>query len=565
MKKVFKQSAIVALGVLLCQGLEAANDEKISLEATEYITINDTPDNLVNNNGVVPVGFTLTVPNRAIKADYARVYKPVLVNGGWRQELPAIIVKGTNYDVVKQDEYTFRESSADKKRYYGSYVKPMFKSMEVPYQIDLEFHPSMRGAQLEVESEELTFSRGREWWRKSKEVESFDEINNGVIDYSNLLKYDQPLYLHSDKIQNESLGLVSIFNVRSTEVDKEVFDGPFADFVSRVKALQSADSKIESIEITVAASIEGSLSLNQELAEGREKSIKQVVDAAFPDLASSGVIRYNHKDENWDDFERAIKNESYYDAIAPIINSDDDPDVKERRLLSTKYRSDILDICHNLRNFNAKISYSAPYEIKKVGEFASSVSAKDLNGKRESVRNSNDLFEQNKIMVSYMNEGDYIKAFRVYQQMDDMTPSVANNVGVLLTFLGDYPMAEYYFGLANGVAARDYNLAMMYMHAKRYTAAADTFGNMTYPNAIIANLAAKRYTKASTLSRSSEYASADVLYLRSLAYSYTESDEITLFTLSEACTLDSKYRDYAKNQAEFIPLRTLESFKKIVK
>ncbi len=560
MKMILKKSAIVAVGLLLCQGLEAANAGKyqITLKSTEVITYESTK-NLENVDGQVPVAFTLNVPKKAIKMAEARTYKPVLVNGTWRQELPSIIVKGRTYDIVKREEYMFREDNADNTKYYGSYVKPAFEELDVLYNIDVDFHPSMRGAELKVECEELTITRGD---RAKGDFTSYDKLNHGVKDYTCYYVFDQPTYIYGDEKISDGFGSASIFEVGSTVVDNEAFDCDFNKFVNKIKCLESRDCHIQSMHVAVAASFEGSLKLNSELAEGRENSIRKVVGEAFPDKVN--MTTYSHQDENWDDFITAVSKEPYADKVMAIIDGESDLDRREQKLLSTQYRKSIMDLCGKLRNCKIDVAYKAPKRSNKEGEYAPTMKGA---GSRGEVMNSPSIYDKNVNMLDYMDKGDYNKAFKVYQQMDkeQITPAIANNIGVLLTFLGDYPMAKYYFDKAECVDAHDYNLGTMYLHAGEFEASADAFGDVSSPNAVIANLAAGRYAKATELSCDREYDCAEMLYLRSLAYSYTQSEELTLSTLAQACEKDSKYKEFAKNQAEFMTLRNLDAFKKIVK
>ncbi len=562
MNMIFKKSAIVAAGLLLCQVVGAANEEKysISLESTEVVTYDQNPENLQNNSGEVPVAFTISIPQRAIKASNARVYKPVLVNGAWRYDLPSIIVKGRTYDIVKGEEYRFGEDNVDNTKYYASYVKPAGSGLEVLYETSASFHPSMRGAQLEVNCEELTITRGKGFFNGSS---SYVEVNNGVKDYTNLYDYDQTTYLYNNEEMVDNFGTASIFEVGSTVLDRAALDVPLSNLAEHLKSLKCAGAQIDAVDVKVAASFEGSLELNSRLARGRERSIKEVVDATFPCMLD--IINYSHEDENWDGFIEAVSREPYAELALSIIDGESDLDRREQKLLATQYRADILDICANLRNCSVQISYKAPKSIEKVGQFEPNMVQKGASS-NSNVNVPADIYEQNTLMLDYMNAGDYAKAFAVYEKMETTAPAISNNIGVLLTLLGDYPMAEYYFSLAEGMESRDYNLGTMYLRAGKFAAAADTFAEMSCPNAVIANLAAGRYDMAAKLACGGEYTSAKMLYLRAVAYTYVESDDMVLFTLDKACELDPLYKEYAENyQAEFIPFRVLPAFKKIVK
>ncbi len=572
-----KKIAIATAGLLLCAGLEASaeNLEKkmITVESSDFIVLDESLTNLQNVDGIVPVAFTINVAKSAFSLDHARVYFPALVNGDWRMELPPVIVQGRNYAIVKGEESRFKEENIDNTEYMASYVKPIFKGIEVPYQIAVAFEDEMRGSQLVVDSELLSISRGNEWWTCTKKETQGTQnvVNNGIIDYTNFFVYNQPLYTYESEMISEDFGTNSIFKIKSLKVEKDVFEVPFENLVSKVKELQTAEYRIDSVIVKVAASPDGPLKLNEKLAEGREEVMRELMAENLPELTED-VVTYIHIDENWDDFvDKIMVTDLYNVEVASIINEISDLDEREKALRKTSARKDIVAIYKTLRNGIAKIYYTAPRKVTIEDSHILAYSSTSLPNDEfvAEYEDESDMYVINDAMVDCILSGDYATGFELSKILStmDMEPEIVSNVAIMLTFMGDYPMAKHYFDKINTceIPSRDYNLAMMYMHAKDYKAASCTFGDKVCVNSIVANIAAEQYDKAVDMSLDSYYSDAEYLYLRALAYTFTQDDDLMLFTLRQACELDPAYKELAKNQAEFIPFRENEVYKNIVK
>ncbi len=601
---IFKKFSAAAIGLLLCTGLEAS----AASNATESVTVNGlqstvvgSEKNLVNEEGgVVPVSFVVHVPHGAFSMDCARVYTPVLVNGKYRKELPSMIVMGRSYAIETSDEERFKEEGVDSNSYYASYVKPIFKGVDAPYDIELDFECGMRGAQLQIEVAEQNFNsgvkQGKSWWMYTSDAKlpSIATIDGGVVDYTNFIKFDQTTFSYVDSTIEETFDDESVFVIKSTKLIPDAFDAPFKEMMCEVNSLiEDCGVRINAMNVNVTASIEGPYSQNAKLAEGREAVIKSAIEGRLPKLCKD-VVTYSHEDECWDDFEAYVSEKDFYEGeVAQIIKFTEDPDNREMMLMATPYRKELLEICKTQRNCGISVDYTTTTAKRNCKGFTLIDDINEMDD--ETIEACGDNLAVSNKMVELMKEGEYFKAYRVFQQLEgEVSPTVANNIGVLMTFIGDYPMAKHYFAKAKGVKCVDYNVAMMYMAAKDYAAAAEAFGDKVCAHSIVANMAAKNYQRAIELTlcdkkpecckkccdvkyvespvqcekvtpECDKESEAFYTYLRAIAYTYELNENMAIFALRQAFELDPTLKLLAMNQAEFIPLRDIKSFKKIIK
>lgn len=120
------------------------------------------------------------------------------------------------------------------------------------------------------------------------------------------------------------------------------------NYLGNAAALAEIASLMDSAEntgivVTTFSSPEGNWHYNKDLSSRRASAIKTWLESNYP--ATAGNIVLHTGVEAWDDLSARIKADSHLsddarNAILDIISSDDDPDVKERRLSAQpQYRS----------------------------------------------------------------------------------------------------------------------------------------------------------------------------------------------------------------------------------
>lgn len=122
-----------------------------------------------------------------------------------------------------------------------------------------------------------------------------------------------------------------------------------------------ADITITSLSIKGYASPEGSYSLNARLAEGRTAALKQYVSRLYQ--FDADFIHASSEPEDWEGLRRYVESSSleHRQEILALIDTDGDPDQKERRIKSA-YPADyryLLQHCYPaLRHSDYRIEYT---------------------------------------------------------------------------------------------------------------------------------------------------------------------------------------------------------------
>lgn len=596
MKRFFNIKSATLLSMLMCVGVTSARECK---EIT-YTPTTTEGELVIERDGVIPISFEINIPARNIGIDNARIYRPYLVNGDWKRELPTIIVEGMNYKSAKADEVSFgdRKSGRATAQVYGSsYRMPLWEEVvtgvSLPYECVIDAETEAIGALLIVESERVSIRRYDSNWICRKEVDArptIDTLNltnpyqtvkstfKTTFGGNEFMNLNPRMYLYtssrSDLVQT-NFSDKSVFVESECEVDQKEFSAPFEKLVDTIAKLQKEGATLDKVIIKVASSPDGPLSKNRRLAECRTMLIQKLVNESIPAFTDK-ITTYITVDENWDAFITVIKSRSDLSSsqILSIIKSQEDLDAREKELLKSEFGDEILRIFGELRECNVTAHYTYPIEmsdkksccdmyivaVKSLKEVPFNIIAEDIEA-------GVTLESANNAMVAATMNGDYKAAFKHFKSIESMKMNeyIASNVAVLLSYIGDYPMSEYYFAKAKSLKSTMPNLATMHIIRGDYAKAMEIYGDCRCQNSIALKLAHGQYDKVIELTKDSGYSNAELLYLRALAYSHTENNELTLFTLEQACLADSKNRVRAKSQPEFADLYGCPAFKAIVK
>lgn len=583
----------------------ACERPKVDVKAAEIVRVNCMPTFLKNKNGKVPVSFIIEVPKRAFAHDEARVYTPILRNGDWEMELQPLKVEGRSYDIVKNDQAQFDRKDLDNTDYYSVDVMARPFPLEIPYDTDVDFDPRMMGAELWINAKTHSIQRSKSYVGESKDIKV---IYMGVLDYSSFMSFDQRLILKSTSKPVslvEDFGKQSVFIENTDELIGDNFYPKFDSFSALVARLADNGARFYNVKVAVSASPDGPLAKNEQLAIDRTAKIKELVKVNIPALESVNV-EFETISENWDSYiEKIESTSSYTDAVRSIVEGEMDLDVRENKLYAQNGTSATKSIFVSLRNCTIELTYDLSKQlvngkdccknpnVAKIG--GSGVDMSAINS--EYNKNKTSVAAQNNMMVALTLQGNYADAYDIANGIsnENICPTVANNKGVLMGYMGDYAMARYLLekptaksssccssesaakesasscskgscstGCGSVAAISKYNLAMAYLQMGDFANASNLFCDKYSANAVAANLGAGRYEKAAELTFATDPRNAEAIYMRALAYTFTLNTELVLFTLEQACNIDPIYKKYAKNQAEFMCLRDNKQFQAIV-
>ena len=567
MRKLLKCTLLLALSLVLGVSANLA----IAGRKSEVVSVGELAA-MKSVDGKVLVQFDIYIPQNELLSREARIYKPIFVNKEWSQELPAVKVEGRNYQIVKSDQERFDKKDLDSTAYLAVYDKEK-KSMVIPYEYQVDFSPNLKGSDIIVTQERTSICRGACFCSVCEKVDTLARIGAGVVDFSDFFTYDQRFYLKSTYdagVITEDFNNSSIFAINTDDIIEENFNNPYEALVSRLNDLMSIGSVIDSVNFVVASSPDGPLAKNIVLTDKRLAKMKEIANKTLDNL-SPNLVKFYGVNENWDAMVDAmVAADIMTDECSEIIANEEDLDKREASLAKSIPSNVLVEIYGKLRNCKIVIDYGKPHELSDLifdGSYVGINGSNTLNldlikAEYEKEKNPTTI---NNMMVAYTILKEYDKAYELSTQLNISDAQITNNKAVLYSLMGDYPFAEFLLLDIADVMDVQNNLALNYVRLGDFEKASTVYGCDRSINSIAVKLAAGQYEEAAELTMSESYPSPELMYLRSLAYSYTEKPELTLFTLKQACEMDAKFKEYAKNQAEFIPFRECSVFTDIVK
>lgn len=573
MNTTYKFILISAVSLLPAAGVQAKQPSTIEVKKAEFVATDNVPASLTKGGGNVKIAFDLGVAEGSLSTNEAYIITPELRNGTWRQELPVIAIEGRSYKIGYEEHKLFKDKLEDTTPYAERYVYDD-KGMEIHYRIEIPFLPQMRGAELIINREICRQCKNG----KCNKDQKTTIAANGIVDFSDFFTFNQSLYLFTGQEKgsfSDNFGNTSVFELNSPKIYQEAFAAPYAAFLAKMNELKERGAEFPSVAFTISSSPDGGLWKNDQLATQRVETIKQIVSKDLSFIEPS-AITYTAIPENWTAFKEAISGTPFDTKIVARYLKDyiGDPDTLELILARMQNGDKYKEIYQSLRNCTVAVSYLIDHIISDELQTGSTLLEVKMGAKEQinieqisaNLKKVKNAYTLNNMLVAYTQHGDFEQALACAEQISnkDINPIIANNKAVLYTYLQDYPMAKTLFEKASKAPAVNYNKALLALNKENYKEAADLFGKCDCINSIAAHLAAGRYEQAAALTHVADPVTAEILYLRALAYSYTESDALTLRTLKSACELDSRYKAESLNQSEFIRLRGNAEFAEIV-
>ncbi len=363
--------------------------------------------------------------------------------------------------------------------------------------------------------------------------------------------------------------------------------------------LSSADSNrilVKSFEVSSYASPDGEILRNENLANDRGKTTVNALKKLSKDIKyeagqTDGLYSSAGKGEDWEGFrgEMEKSNIEDKDLIIRILQMYQDPAKRELEIknISKTYVKIAQEILPKLRRsmitVNAeKTGYSddelrnlavnSPNVLNVEELLYSATLFTDLNQKLQIYKSAesqfNDwravnnvgyvLFMQNKLNEA---KAQFEKALSI--QKDAM---VYNNLGAVSRLLGDKNKAKEYYDLASGAGVEvNYNKGILDIMKGDYSSAVSNLSSdNTFNYALAKLLNGDADAAMKIVDQSEEKGKALGYYLKAVAAARKGSSDIAITNLTEAINKDSKLKEKAKMDAEFIKLRNDNGFKTIV-
>ena len=421
--------------------------------AIDRIDINRSGEHLI-------IDMDINLSRLTLKSSQAVLITPVVVNGEKRVELTPIGVYG-------------RESYINYRRTMGTILlggpdEIKFRKSEMPdvlhYQKVLPYQSWLNGAMMIIQ----------------KEVhgccDRIDDRAEALVGGYEEFVY-KPEFIYATSLGNtgvkakvhslEGTALID-FPIGQTRIVPE-YRSNRAEIDKIVKNINSVaddkDATISSITITGYASPDGPYGTNERLARERTLSLKNYVSNLLG--ATSRLISTSYVAEDWDGFRAKIADShiTNRDGILAIIDSGDDPDLRERKI-RLSYPGDFNTFKEAIFPALRRTNYKVEYEIRTYTDVEEIISLVRTAPQKLSLQ---EFYLAASRMQSGGDEFDYIFETAARMFPDD---EIANlNAANASMSKGDLKDAASYLVKAGKSAEADYARGVLAALNKDYAAA----------------------------------------------------------------------------------------------
>jgi len=365
-------------------------------------------------------------------------------------------------------------------------------------------------------------------------------------------------------------------NLRATESNKKEEVQAMQDAITATKDQERR--QFEGLDMVSTASPEGSYSLNEKLAAGREKSSAAYLNKFLKKAKMEGQITPEQIAEDWEGFKELVQNSNLQDKqlVLNVLGRISDPDQREAEIrnLSAAYKELADEILPQLRY--SKVTAT----VRNIGHTDEEIADLWKNGKDELtleellyLANKSNAAQQeaiykyaqskfaadqraaNDLAALYYKQGNTAEAENLWKNIlsKDANNAQANmNMGLVSMNAEDWQAAQTYLGKAGNCAELSEAMGTLLTRKGQYAQAVQSFGDAKTNNAAVANILNKNYSAAKNILDNVANKDAMTSYLQAVVAARTNSAASNVASyLQEAVSKDSSLAQKAKSDLEF--------------
>ena len=572
-----KKQLIFAVSLVLALVMSSCNKDLKPLDPSLFTC---TPNPLEVKGGKVDATITGTFPVKYFAKNATVVVTPVLVSTNDTTK------KWSSTPSTFQGEKVVGNNSAISYKVGGSYTM----------KASFDYVPEMAKSELY-----LTFSVTT---KKKTYTLPRVKVADGVIATSQLASKNfagatanGPVII-ADKFQRviQELQEADIkFLIQKSDIRKgETKSEDIVALTKKIKEVKDSQNKqVAGFEIAGYASPDGSLELNTNLAEKRQKVTADYINKELKKVKSSVAISSKFTAEDWDGFQKLMESSDIQDkqVILRVLSMYTDGEQREREIknLSVAYKGIADQILPELRRSRLKLTVDvtgkSDAEIAKLAkEDASKLNVEELlyaatltdnNAEKTAIYEKvvaqypSDIRGVNNLGVVKYQAGNVDAAaanFAAALAMDAKNADVNYNAGLAALAKNDVAGAEVFFGKAAGTKGNLNNaLGTVYIIKGDYAKAKTAFGSTASNNAALLQILDGNYNAARTTLDAVAQPDALTSYLGAIVGARTNNRDAVYANLRKAVTASPACKAKALNDLEFAKFFTDDSFLTIVK
>lgn len=361
-----------------------------------------------------------------------------------------------------------------------------------------------------------------------------------------------------------------------------------------IKDATAAENKeVAGLEISGYASPDGATSLNEGLAEKRQKVAEDYMKKALKKDKIDVDITSEITAEDWDGFQTLMENSNMQDKdlVLRVLKMYSDPEEREAQIknLSAVFKNIADEILPELRRSRltlttlligksdeeiAKLAKENPAALSVEEILYAATLTNDKNEKLAIYNKTQELYPNdfrafNNAGLIYMEKADVESARQAYNKalaLEPANPDANYNAGVADLAAGDIQKAEEHLGKAAGTTG---NLAAamgtLYTMKGDYKNAANAYGSAATNNAAVQQILNEDYAGARKTLAAIAEPNATTAYLQAIVAARTNDRDGVYNNLKVAVEKDATLKAKAQKDIEFSKYAEDATFQAIVK
>ena len=370
------------------------------------------------------------------------------------------------------------------------------------------------------------------------------------------------------------------FLIQQAELRKsELKSNSVQEFTSLLKRIAKDQEglNINNVEISAYASPDGGVSLNEKLANKRQKNTESYVKKQMKAAKIDANLSSQYTAQDWEGFQELVKasNIQDKDVILRVLSMYQDPQEREQQIknMSQGFRELADGILPELRRARMTINYEtigrdddqifAQYKEDasklSVEELLYAASIADTDVQREDIlKTTTNLYREdsrayNNLAVLAMQKGNNAEAQKylsMARTLDAKNAEANANMGLLALQQGDAKTAEDYISRAAGANNLAEALGNLHLAQGNYALAQQDFAGVNSNSAALAQLLNKDYARATQTLANVKNPDAMTDYLNAIVNARQGNNDAAASYLRSAIQKDPKLAQYAANDLE---------------
>ena len=349
-----------------------------------------------------------------------------------------------------------------------------------------------------------------------------------------------------------------------------------------VKMLQKINAdreglNLDNVEVSAYASPDGGFSINDKLANERQKVSEQYVNEELKKINMDARVDAKYTAQDWEGFQELVKASDIQDkdVILRVLSMYKDPEEREQQIknISSAFRELADGILPQLRRARLTINYetvgrSDDQILQQIKDDATKLSIEellygaalkdDLNAKEDIYKLATEIYPRdarafNNLATIQYARGNYDAARQYIQKaqaVGSALPETKANLGLLALKSGDVKTAEQLIASATGANGLEEVLGNLHLAQGNYAQAEQDFAETYSNSAALAQILNKNYASAAVTLKYVRNPDAVTEYLKSVLSARMGNSSDAAEALKSALAKDPSLSRYAEHDLE---------------